>query len=188
MHPLCLHSMKNSMTRRLPDIAVWNVPSHTFRINACDKINNANLMIPLYLFANGISGENTRIVSVLWNYLIYSGLRICVSRNDCFRFTKKPFLCCGKARLGWWHVPFRSAGQAFPSVCEDVFVYHKAFSDVACPIFWIFMSYDDVPHVMVCSVSVPVLRNYFVNIFYLPVCVNIHSKLCRARWCACGSY
>ena len=57
--------MKNRMTRRLPDITVWNVPSRTFRINACDKINNANLMIPLYLFANGISGENTRVLSIL---------------------------------------------------------------------------------------------------------------------------
>ena len=65
MHPLRLHSMKNRMARRLPDIAVWNIPSHTFRINACDKINNANLMIPLYLFANGISGENTRVLSIL---------------------------------------------------------------------------------------------------------------------------
>ena len=57
--------MKNRMTRSLPDIAVWNIPSHTFRINACDKINNGNLTIPLYLFVNGISGENTRFLSVL---------------------------------------------------------------------------------------------------------------------------
>ena len=65
MHPLCLHSMKNRMTRRLPDITVWNIPLCAFRINSCDKINNANLMIPLYLFANGISGENTRVLSIL---------------------------------------------------------------------------------------------------------------------------
>ena len=69
MHPMRLHSMKNRLTRRLPDIAVWNIPSHTFRINACDKLNNDNLMIPLYLFANDISGENTldfeRFVNVL---------------------------------------------------------------------------------------------------------------------------
>ena len=65
MHPLRLHSMKNRLTRRLPDIAVWNIPSHTFRINACDKLNNDNLTIPLYLFANDISGENTLVLSVL---------------------------------------------------------------------------------------------------------------------------
>ena len=65
MHPLRLHSMKNRMARRLPDIAVWNIPSHMFRINACDKLNNDNLTIPLYLFANDISGENTRVLSVL---------------------------------------------------------------------------------------------------------------------------
>ncbi len=176
MHPLHLHSMENRMTRRLPDIAVWNIPSHTFRINACDKLNNDNLTIPLYLFANDISGENTLVLSILWNYLIYSGLRICVSRNSWFRFTKKPFPCCGKARLGWWHVPFRGAGQAFPSVRDAVSVHQKAFSGVACPNFRIFMAYDDVPQMMVCSVSVPVLRNYFVNIFYLPGCVDIHSK------------
>ena len=65
MHPLRLHSMKNRMARRLPDITVWNIPLCAFRINTCDKINNANLMIPLYLFANDISGENTLVLSVL---------------------------------------------------------------------------------------------------------------------------
>ena len=47
MHPLRLRSMKNRMTRRLPDITVWNIPSCAFRINACDKINNVNLTILL---------------------------------------------------------------------------------------------------------------------------------------------
>ena len=65
MHPLCLHSMKNRMTRKLSDIAIWNIPLCAFRINTCDKINNANLMIPLYLFANGISDEKTRFLSIL---------------------------------------------------------------------------------------------------------------------------
>ena len=65
MYPLRLRSMKNRMTRKLSDIAIWNIQLYAFRINTCDKINNANLMIPLYLFANGISGENTRVLSIL---------------------------------------------------------------------------------------------------------------------------
>ena len=65
MYPLRHRSMKNRMTRKLSDIAIWNIPLCAFRINTCDKINNANLMIPLYLFANGISGENTRVLSIL---------------------------------------------------------------------------------------------------------------------------
>ena len=57
--------MKNRMTRKLSDIAIWNIQLYAFRINACDKLNNDNLTIPLYFFANDISGENTLVLSVL---------------------------------------------------------------------------------------------------------------------------